>query len=77
MGVLILLKTSFANKVNDMSAVVCIKLVIAKCLGMFPRNRIWMEVITSKYTDTISEVTVLSINEPVQMSHVQNGCLNL
>ena len=64
MGVLILLKTSFANKVNDMSAVVCIKLVIAKCPGMFPRNRIWIEVITSKYTDTITKVTVLSVSEP-------------
>ena len=46
------------------SAVVCIKLLIAKCPGMFPRNRIWIEVITSKYTDTITEVTVLSVNEP-------------
>ena len=64
MGVLILLKTSFANEVNDMSAVVCIKLVIAKCLGRFPRIIIWFEVITSKYTDTITEVTVLSGNEP-------------
>ena len=45
MGVLILVKTSFANEVSDISAVVCIMLVIAKCPGMIPRNIIWIEVL--------------------------------
>ena len=64
MCVLILLKTSFANKVNDLSAVVCIKLVIAKCPGIIPRNIIWIEGLSSKYIDTITKVTTLSPTHP-------------
>ena len=62
MGVLISVKT--ANKVSDISAVVCIMLVIAKCHGMIPRNIIWIEVLTLKYTDASSKGTVLSPTRP-------------
>ena len=64
MGVLILVKTSFANEVSDISAVVFIMLVIAKCPGMIPRNIIWIEVLSSKHIDTITKVTTLSPTHP-------------